>query len=61
MLRGLRMLVPKVGLYVGGAGILAMVILILAFVWLTPPDWIGDPMAHGQGPIGWVIGLVNHP
>ncbi|WP_413850635.1 TRAP transporter small permease subunit [Albidovulum sp.] len=30
MLRGLRMLVPKVGLYVGGAGILAMVILILA-------------------------------
>src|SRR6187401_2720196 len=23
------------------------VIAILAFVWLTPPDWIGDPMAVG--------------
>src|SRR5215475_15576992 len=23
------------------------VIAILAFVWLTPPDWIGDPMAIG--------------
>ena len=23
------------------------VIAILAFVWLTPPDWIGDPMAAG--------------
>ena len=22
-----------------------MVIAILAFVWLTPPDWLGDPMA----------------
>jgi hypothetical protein len=32
-----------------------MVIAILAFVWLVPPDWIGDPMAHGRGPIGWLI------
>jgi CDP-diacylglycerol--glycerol-3-phosphate 3-phosphatidyltransferase len=24
------------------------VIAILAFVWLTPPDWLGDPMAAGQ-------------
>jgi CDP-diacylglycerol--glycerol-3-phosphate 3-phosphatidyltransferase len=31
-----------------------MVIAILAFVWLTPPTWIGDPMAHGMGPIGWI-------
>ena len=23
------------------------VIAILAFVWLTPPDWLGDPMAVG--------------
>ena len=23
------------------------VIAILAFVWLTPPDWLGDPMAEG--------------
>src|SRR5919112_2859168 len=29
-----------------------MVIAILAFVWLTPPDWIGDPTAHGFGPLG---------
>ena len=27
-----------------------MVIAILAFVWLTPPGWLGDPMAHGTGP-----------
>jgi len=32
-----------------------MVICILAFVWLTPPDWIGDPMASGNGPIGWLL------
>ena len=25
------------------------VIAILAFTWLTPPDWIADPMAHGLG------------
>jgi CDP-diacylglycerol--glycerol-3-phosphate 3-phosphatidyltransferase len=30
-----------------------MVIAILAFVWLTPPDWIRDPMAYGLGPLGW--------
>jgi CDP-diacylglycerol--glycerol-3-phosphate 3-phosphatidyltransferase len=34
-----------------------MVIAILAFVWLTPPDWIADPMAHGLGPIGRLLGL----
>ena len=28
------------------------VIAILAFVWLTPPAWIGDPTASGQGLIG---------
>ncbi len=33
-----------------------MVIAILAFVWLTPPDWIGDPMATGRGLLG-LIGL----
>jgi CDP-diacylglycerol--glycerol-3-phosphate 3-phosphatidyltransferase len=31
-----------------------MVIAILAFVWLTPPDWIRDPMAGGLGPLGWL-------
>jgi len=28
------------------------VIAILAFVWLTPPDWLGDPMATGPGLLG---------
>jgi CDP-diacylglycerol---glycerol-3-phosphate 3-phosphatidyltransferase len=28
------------------------VIAILAFVWLTPPDWLGDPMASGPGLVG---------
>jgi hypothetical protein len=33
------------------------VIAILAFVWLTPPDWIGDPTAAGgQGLIQWLMG-----
>ena len=33
------------------------VIAILAFVWLTPPDWLGDPMAiGGQGFIQWIVG-----
>ena len=30
----------------------AWVLAILAFVWLTPPDWLGDPMASGPGLIG---------
>jgi CDP-diacylglycerol---glycerol-3-phosphate 3-phosphatidyltransferase len=30
------------------------VIAILAFVWLTPPDWLGDPMASGPGLVGWL-------
>ena len=33
-----------------------MVIAILAFVWLTPPDWLGDPMAHGMGLLGRLLG-----
>ena len=32
-----------------------MVIAILAFVWLTPPDWLGDPMVRGSGPVGWIV------
>jgi CDP-diacylglycerol--glycerol-3-phosphate 3-phosphatidyltransferase len=32
------------------------VIAILAFVWLTPPDWLGDPMAAGgQGLMQWLM------
>src|SRR5215212_3167110 len=30
------------------------VIAILAFVWLIPPDWLGDPMAHDPGLIAWL-------
>ena len=30
------------------------VIAILAFVWLTPPAWLGDPMANGPGLIGLI-------
>jgi len=30
------------------------VVAILAFVWLTPPDWLGDPMASGAGLIGLI-------
>ena len=32
-----------------------MVIAILAFVWLTPPVWLGDPVAHDPGPIAWMV------
>ena len=31
-----------------------MVIAILAFVWITPPGWLGDPMAQGPPLIRWV-------
>jgi CDP-diacylglycerol--glycerol-3-phosphate 3-phosphatidyltransferase len=30
------------------------VLAILAFVWLTPPDWLGDPTATGPGLIGLI-------
>jgi hypothetical protein len=26
-----------------------LVIVILAFIWLTPPDWLRDPTASGLG------------
>ena len=33
------------------------VVAILAFVWMTPPDWLGDPMAvGGKGLIQWIFG-----
>jgi CDP-diacylglycerol--glycerol-3-phosphate 3-phosphatidyltransferase len=35
------------------------VIAILAFVWLTPPDWLGDPVASGYGIVGWIAGIQN--
>src|SRR5204863_2847348 len=30
------------------------VIAILAFVWLIPPGWLGDPMAHDAGLVAWI-------
>jgi hypothetical protein len=33
-----------------------MVVAILAFIWLTPPVWLGDPMANGYGVLGWMLG-----
>jgi CDP-diacylglycerol---glycerol-3-phosphate 3-phosphatidyltransferase len=36
------------------------VIAILAFVWLVPPGWLGDPMAHDPGLIAWVMKCCGH-
>ena len=36
-----------------------MVVAILAFVWLTPPDWLNDPMASGGGPIYWLAEFLR--
>ena len=36
-----------------------MVIVILAFIWLTPPDWLRDPMASGAGPLGYLADLLR--
>jgi CDP-diacylglycerol--glycerol-3-phosphate 3-phosphatidyltransferase len=36
------------------------VIAILAFVWLVPPDWLGDPMAHDQGLVAWIMGNIRN-
>jgi hypothetical protein len=37
----------------------AMVIAILLFVWLTPPGWLGDPMASGAGLLGWMLNALE--
>ena len=35
------------------------VIAILAFVWLTPPDWLNDPVAAGQpGLLQWLMARI---
>ncbi len=36
-----------------------MVIAILTFVWITPPGWLGDPMAQGPGLIGLLCELAS--
>jgi CDP-diacylglycerol--glycerol-3-phosphate 3-phosphatidyltransferase len=35
------------------------VIAILAFVWLTPPGWLGDPTASGPGLLGLAAQLIR--
>src|SRR5213596_1459628 len=35
------------------------VIAILGFVWLTPPNWLGDPMAHDAGLIAWLVSTLH--
>jgi CDP-diacylglycerol--glycerol-3-phosphate 3-phosphatidyltransferase len=30
------------------------VVAILAFVWLVPPEWLGDPTAHDPGLVAWI-------
>ena len=34
------------------------VVAILAFVWLVPPAWLGDPMAHDAGLIAWIASRI---
>jgi CDP-diacylglycerol--glycerol-3-phosphate 3-phosphatidyltransferase len=36
------------------------VIAILAFVWLVPPDWLGDPMAHDAGLVAWLAARIGN-
>jgi CDP-diacylglycerol--glycerol-3-phosphate 3-phosphatidyltransferase len=36
------------------------VIAILAFVWLVPPDWLGDPMAHDRGLVAWIMSNIRN-
>ncbi len=36
-----------------------MVIAILAFVWLTPPAWLGDPMTAAPGLLAWLVALLG--
>jgi CDP-diacylglycerol---glycerol-3-phosphate 3-phosphatidyltransferase len=35
------------------------VLAILAFVWLTPPKWLGDPTAHDAGLVAWVLSSLQ--
>jgi CDP-diacylglycerol--glycerol-3-phosphate 3-phosphatidyltransferase len=37
----------------------AWVIAILSFVWLIPPDWLGDPMATGPSSVANLVGYVK--
>ncbi len=32
-----------------------LVLAILAFIWLTPPGWLKDPIATGPSSVVWLI------
>jgi CDP-diacylglycerol--glycerol-3-phosphate 3-phosphatidyltransferase len=36
------------------------VVAILAFVWLVPPAWLGDPMANDAGLIAWLGSKITN-
>jgi hypothetical protein len=36
-----------------------MVVAILAFIWLTPPGWLGDPLATGPGLVGILMDYLR--
>ena len=36
-----------------------MVIAILSFIWLTPPDFLDDPTATGPGLIGLALNYIQ--
>src|SRR6476661_2758995 len=36
------------------------VVAILAFVWLVPPAWLGDPMASDPGLLAWIMRSIGN-
>jgi hypothetical protein len=36
-----------------------LVLVILAFIWLTPPGWLKDPTATGPGLVGLIERLLG--
>jgi CDP-diacylglycerol--glycerol-3-phosphate 3-phosphatidyltransferase len=36
------------------------VVAILAFVWLVPPEWLGDPTAHDPGLVAWIADAIKN-
>ena len=56
--KGLRGLVTRAFFWTDERATLAYdlwVVAILAFVWLVPPAWLGDPTATGPGLLGWLL------
>jgi phosphatidylglycerophosphate synthase len=36
------------------------VVAILAFVWLVPPQWLGDPTANDPGIVAWIMSSMRN-